>query len=168
MSVDSKMFVTCGKDKLVDVLGAVMKQLNIYTRKELDYYWENHTDAVSRVHFLHCEDYKAQSETFTSSTHLHAYSMDCLAIIFGCGDEHKRCVNVLPDCSEDYNDVVQGDKILFSIGNWGKNNEIMNQVAIALSSFGDVYYDHNDCDAEGFIKLFKIDGDMVKLERRYL
>lgn len=168
MSVDSKMFVTCGKDKLVDVLDAVMKQLNTWSREELDTYWKNNTDAVNRAHFLHNEDYKTQSETFSNGVHLHAYSMDCLGIIFGCGDEFNRCLNVFPNCSEDYHDTVEGGKIIFSTGYWGKNKEIMNQVAIAISPFGDVYYDHNDCDDEGFIKLFKIDGEMVKLERRYL
>ncbi|ASU03343.1 hypothetical protein [Pseudoalteromonas phage J2-1] len=153
MSVDSKMFVTCGKDKLVGVLDAVIKQLNIYTRKELDYYWENHTDAVNRMHFMFTEDYKSQAETFTNGVHLHAYNMDCLSIVFGCGDDYKRSLKVFPDCSEDYQDIVQGDKILFSIGHWGKNHSIMDQVAIALSPFGDVYYDHDDCDDEGFIKV---------------
>lgn len=149
MSIDSKMFVTCGKDKLVDVLDAVMKQLNIYTRKELDHYWENHTECVSRIHFL----FNGGAETFTNGVHLHAYSMDCLSIVFGCGDDYKRSVKVFPDCSEDYHDVVQGDKLIFSIGKWGKSNEIMKQIGLALVPFGDVYYDHNDCDDEEFVKV---------------
>jgi hypothetical protein len=34
------------------------------------------------------------------------------------------------------------------------SNEIMNQVAIAVMQFGDVYYDHNDCDDEDFVLVY--------------
>lgn len=153
MSVDSKMFVTCGKAKFVDVVDAVIKQLNVWVRKELDEYWQNNTDAKSRAEFLWGEDYKAQAELFTNGVRIHGYNLSIVSLLFGCGDHSHRQLNVFPNCSGDYRDTVEGDKIIFSIGNWGKNHSIMNQVAIALSPFGDVYYDHNDCDAEDFIKL---------------
>tara|TARA_R100000541_G_C1897352_1_gene84065 strand:+ start:84218 stop:84700 length:483 start_codon:yes stop_codon:yes gene_type:complete len=148
------MFVTCGKDKFVDVVNAVVKQLNVWVRKELDGYWQNNTEANSRAEFLWGEDYKAQAELFTNGVKLQAYNMDCVEIIFGCGDDPKRVLNILPNCSCDYEDTFEGDKIIFSIGHWGKNHSIMNQVAIALESFGDVYYDHNDCDYKDFVLVY--------------
>ncbi len=154
MSVDSKMFVTCGKDKFVDVVNAVVKQLNVWVRKELDDYWQNNTDAKSRAEFLWVEDYKAQAELFTKGVRIHGHDLSIVSLLFGCSDHSHRQLSVLPDCSCDYKDTFKGDKILFSIGHWGKNHSIMNQVAIALSPFGDVYYDRNDCDEEGFVLVY--------------
>lgn len=57
-------------------------------------------------------------------------------------------------CYTDHSDTYEGDKIIFSIGCWGSYNEIMMIVADAVKSFGDVYYDFNDCDDQGFVKLF--------------
>lgn len=61
MSVDSKLFVTCGKERLFEVMQAVIETLNVYSREKLDSYWKEHTDAVNRAHFLTHEDYKAQA-----------------------------------------------------------------------------------------------------------
>ncbi|CAH9013069.1 hypothetical protein VP249E411_P0087 [Vibrio phage 249E41-1] len=36
MSVDSKLFVTCGKDKTTEVGQAVKKALDVWVREELD------------------------------------------------------------------------------------------------------------------------------------
>jgi hypothetical protein len=138
MSVDSKMFVTCGKDKFVDVVDAVVKQLRVWSSVEC---WKNSTNAT---------DYKL----FRDGVRIHGYSLSSISLAFGCGGYDKRYLNVFSDCSCDYEDTFEGDKIIFSIGNWGKNHSIMNQVAIALSPFGDVYYDHNDCDDEGFVLVY--------------
>ncbi len=154
MSVDSKMFVTCGKDKFVGVVDAVIKQLNVWVRKELDKYWQNNTEAKSRAEFLWGEDYKAQAELFTNGVSIRGYDLSLISLLFGCGDHPHRQLKVFSDCSCDYGDTFEGDKIIFSIGNWGKNHSIMNQVAIAVESFGDVYYDHNDCDDEDFVLVY--------------
>lgn len=154
MSVDSKIFVTIGKENYVEVVYAVINQLNTWVRGELDSYWGEHTDAINRAHFLHSEDYKAQSELFTNGVSISGYNIDCLGITFGCGDEFHRTLYVLPNCTCDYQDIHEGEKILFSIGAWGKNQTIMNQVATALAPFGDVYYDKNDCDSEDFVLVY--------------
>lgn len=154
MSVDSKMFVTCGKDKFVDVVNAVIKQLNVWVRKELDDYWQSQTDANSRAQFFWGEAFKEEAKLFTNGVRIHGYDLNIISVLFGCGDNLHRQLNILPDCSCDYEDTFEGDKIIFSIGHWGKNYSIMNQVAIALSSFGDVYYDHNDCDDEDFLLVY--------------
>lgn len=148
MSVDAKLFVTCGKDKLFEVVNAVVSQLNVWVRAELDTYWKTHTDAVSRPHFLMGEDYVAQSEMFTNGVCISAYDMNILSIHIRCGNVNYRMLNTIPDCNSDYRDTYAGDKVTFSLVCWGKSDEIMQQVAIAVAQFGDVYYDHNDCDDE--------------------
>lgn len=75
-----------------------------------------------------------------------------IGVNFGCGDENKRTLKVFPDCSCDYG-IYLGDKIIFSISHWGSHEEIMQLVGGSLKCFGDVYYDHNDCDDEDFVKL---------------
>lgn len=154
MSVDAKLFVTCGKDKMFDVVNAVVSQLNVWVREELDNHWTATTDAASRVHFMFLEEYQAQSKLFTNGVSIHAHNMDVISIDFGCGDENRRSLKVMPDCTSDYSDIHGGEKIIFLVGHWGKHNSIMNQVAIAVAQFGDVYYDHNDCDDEGFVHVY--------------
>lgn len=155
MSVESKLFVTCGKDKLVEVVNSVVKHLNVWVRKELDSYWQTHTDAKDRLHFLWDEDYNAQAELFTNGVSIYAYDMTMLNICFGCGDETHRKLAVFPDYSEGYSDTCEGDKITFSLNCWGKYDEIMKIVTQAVAQFGDVYYDCNDSDDEGFVLLSK-------------
>tara|TARA_Y100001956_G_scaffold4944_1_gene4465 strand:- start:22369 stop:22836 length:468 start_codon:yes stop_codon:yes gene_type:complete len=153
MSVDSKLFVTCGKDKLTEVMNSVIDSLNVYQRTKLDNYWQNNTDAVNRIHFLRDEDYREQSKTYTNGVRGDFYNFDVLSLTFGNGDENLRMLQVFPDCSCDYDDIYEGDKIIFSIGCWGMYDEIMKVVAKAVAPFGDVYYDFNDCDDKDFIKL---------------
>jgi hypothetical protein len=151
MSVDSKLFVTCGKDKYIEVVNAVVLQLNSWVRQKLDYHWMSNTDATSRGHFIFDkENYDASK--FTNGTRISAYNLDVVSIDFGCGE--FRSLKVLGDCCSDYSSVCEGHKILFSLGNWGMHQEIMNQVALAVEPFGDVYYDHNDCNDEGFISVY--------------
>tara|TARA_B100001105_G_scaffold119372_1_gene95629 strand:- start:2351 stop:2818 length:468 start_codon:yes stop_codon:yes gene_type:complete len=153
MSVDSKLFVTCGKDKLPEVMNNVIDNLNVYHRAKLDNYWQNHTDAVNRIHFLRGEDYRAQNKTYTNGVSGDFYNFDVLSLTFGNGDENLRMLQVFPDCSCDYSDTYEGDKIIFSVGCWGMYDEIMKVVAKSVAPFGDVYYDFNDCDEEDFVKL---------------
>ena len=152
MSVDAKLFVTCGKDKLFDVMESVIEHMNIYVRAELDHYCKNHTDASSRFHFLLNKDYFEQSKNFTNGVRIGCHDFRCICIDFGNGDG-RRSLRVFPDCSCDYLDIYDGDKIIFSIGHWGNCDAIMQVVALAVKEFGDVYYDHNDCDEHDFVKM---------------
>lgn len=150
MSVDSKLFVVVEKERVLEVIDNVIKCLNKWVRNELDYYWKEHTKSTSRGEFLVSEDTKVQADMFTNGVKVIAYDMDMLYIIFGCGDENRRRLNVFPRDFHDYDHVTKDNKLVFSIGAWGKSNEIMRVVANACESFGDVYYDHNDCDEEDF------------------
>jgi len=154
MSVDSKLFVCCGKEKLFEVVESVIDNLNIYSRSKLDEYWTQNTEANNRIHFLNGEEYKDQSKKYSNSVKGDFRCMDVLSLTFGNGDENLRTLKVFPDCSCDYSDTYEGEKIIFSIGCWGMYEEVMQVVAKAVSSFGEVYYDHNDCDDEDFIKLY--------------
>ena len=149
MSVDSKLFVTCGKDKLFDVVNSVVEHLNVFVRAELDKRVEE-VGSASRMHFLWHEE---EAKDWTNGTNLSMYSMDCINVHFGIGDDLHRNLSILTDCSCDYSDTYRGDKIIFLLGCWGMYDEIMKVVAKAVAPFGDVYYDYNDCDDEGFVKL---------------
>lgn len=154
MSVDSNLFVTCGKDKTIEVGQAVRKALDVWITKSLDTYWQNHTDAVNRIQFLRDEDYRAQSEVYTNGVKsVDTHEFRHYTFHFGCGDRNARMLSMFIDFSCDYSDIYGGDKIIFSIGCWGMYDEIMKVVAKAVAPFGDVYYDFNDCDDKDFIKL---------------
>lgn len=150
MSVDSKLFVTCGKDKLYDVVNAVTEHLNVFVRTELDKRVEE-VGAVNRIDFLW--NNKDEADKWTNGVIMSMYDMGCINVRFGIGDWLTRNLSVMPDCSSSYSDTYEGEKIIFSIGCWGKYDQVVKVVAKAVAQFGDVYYDHNDCDDEGFVKL---------------
>ncbi len=153
MSVDAKLFVTCGKDRLFDVMQSVVEHLNIYVRAELDYYIQKNTDAMNRLHFMWSKDYVEQSKNFTNGVRINSSDFQIIHIDFGDGESSHRSLGVFPDCSCDYSDTHKGDKITFSIGHWGNCDQILQVVALAVAEFGDVYYDHNDCDEHDFVKM---------------
>ena len=148
MSVDAKLFVTCGKEKLFDVLSAVTAALNIWQRNLLD----NHiatTEYMNRLHFLYNDN---NDQGWTDGVHSDFSFPDIISTNFKVDDE-DRSLKIFPDCSCDYSETYEGDKIIFSLGCWGMYNEIMMVVAKAVAPFGDVYYDFNDCDDQDFVKL---------------
>ena len=153
MSVDSKMFVTCNKEDVNSIGNLVTETLNVYVRDKLDNYWKNNTDAQSRVNFMWGDSYKDQSNKFTNGVSVITHNFDTFVISFGNGDESRRSLFMFPTCSSDYSDVCEGYKVIFSIGYWGSSEEIMSVLSGALKTYGDVYYDFNDCDDEDFIKL---------------
>lgn len=154
MSVDSKLFVTCGKDKTIVVGQAVEKALNAYIRELLD------EDVKSRGYLNlshYASEMKKHSPRFKISNGVEDINVSdfrMYSFYFNLAEHSGRQLRMFVDCSCDYSDTYEGDKIIFSIGCWGKHDEIMKVVAKAVAPFGDVYYDHNDCDDEDFIKLF--------------
>lgn len=153
MSVDSKMFVTCNKEDVISIGNSVTEALNVYVRDKLDNYWKNNTDAQSRVNFMWGDSYKDQSNKFTNGVSVITHNFDTFVISFGNGDESRRSLFMFPTCSSDYSDVCEGYKVIFSIGYWGSSEEIMSVLSGALKTYGDVYYDFNDCDDKDFIKI---------------
>ena len=153
MSVDSKMFVTCNKEDVISIGNSVTEVLNVYVRDKLDNYWKNNTDAQSRVNFMWSDSYKDQSNKFTNGVSVTSHNFDTFVISFGNGDDCIRNLFMFPTCSSDYSDVCEGYKVIFSIGYWGSSEEIMSVLSGALKTYGDVYYDFNDCDDKDFIKI---------------
>lgn len=153
MSVDSKLFVTCKKEDVLSIGRAVEESLNTYVRGKLDEYWKNNTRHKNRIQFLIDKKLKKESHNFTNGISIECMNFDVFVMCFGNGDGGNRSLYMFPTCSDDYNGVADGYKIIFSIGLWGSSEEIMMVVAEAIKEFGEVYYDFNDCDDLGFIKL---------------
>lgn len=153
MSVDSKMFVTCNKEDVINIGNSVTEVLNVYVRGKLDNYWRHNTTCSNRLQFLFDKSLEEHSRKFTNGVSVTSHNFDTFVISFGNGDESRRSLFMFPTCSSDYSDVCEGHKVIFSIGYWGNSEEIMSVLSGALKPYGDVYYDFNDCDDEYFIKL---------------
>lgn len=153
MSVDSKVFVVCGNEKYIEVVNAVVDSINKYSREVLDKHWKENTECKSRMQYVTSDEYESGDLKFTNGSSLSGYSLDCLTLVFGCGDTFIRTLYILTGCHADYSDTNSGGKIVFSIGCSGKHKEIMSVVCEALKPFGKVYYDENDCDDIDFVEV---------------
>lgn len=152
MSIDSKLFVSCDKQDVLNIGHSVSKVLDEYSRAKLDDFWQNNTDACNRTHFLHNESYKEHSVNYTNGSSISSYDFNTFVFTFGNGDKNRRNLFMFTDCSSDYEDIKGGYKVVFSIGYWGSSDEIIQVVIEAVKQYGEVYYDFNDCDDEDFVK----------------
>jgi hypothetical protein len=73
-----------------------------------------------------------------------AASSGMALVIFRFAGEDRR-MHVFFDCDCDHEDLAP-HSISFSMGCWGRSDFFMQSVLHALSMFGPVYFDHNDCD----------------------
>ena len=153
MSRDSRLVLSCNKEDTIKIGNAVSKALSEHARNKLDDYWKNNTDAYNRIHFLVGDKYKDQSYKFSNGVSISSHDFETFVMLFGNGDDIKRSLYMSTTCSSDHEDIEGDYKIVFSIGYWGNSDEIMMVVAEAIKEFGDAYYDYNDCDYLGFIKL---------------
>ena len=142
MSVDSKVFVCCEENKALEVGQAVLSGLKNWYRNKCSK-TEGFTDML-RFNLSNKDKYQPP----------HVFTTDFDVICFNFTvNEEARSLKMFPTCSCDYVYVYSGEKIIFSIGAWGSNEEIMQVVIGALKPFGDVYYNFNDCDDQGFVKV---------------
>lgn len=153
MSRDSRLVLSCNKEDTLNIGNSVTKALEKYSRDKLNDFWQNNTDACNLMHFLHNDSYKEHSERYTNGVTVTAHDFDTFWFVFGNGDNMKRSLFMFTTCSSDHEDIEGDYKIVFSIGYWGNADEIMMVVVEAVRQYGDVYYDYNDCDDDGFIKL---------------
>jgi GH18 family chitinase len=130
MSVDADLFVCAGKEVALDLIQCVYNVL--HNGK----YFTNFPKFESSV----------MATVVSFYTHFNYLPFDA--------DTEKRMLSIHFGCDSDYSDTYEGDKVILSLGCWGSSDEIMKTLAKELAQFGDVYYDHNDCDAEGFVKLY--------------
>lgn len=147
MSVSSKVFVTCGKESMFDIINTVVNTLNIFSRELLDEY-VSEKGLANRIRY----EEELHEQKYSNGCHFFAYDADVISFIFGSGDTFFRNVKMLCNCSGDYKDIYDGDKIIFSLGSCGKSKEIVNILCAALVRHGDVYYDYDDCDDVYFQK----------------
>lgn len=157
MSVDAKLFVTCGKEMMFEVGNAVTQALNFYSRKKLDEVIASldiKKEKLARYNFLKSEEYNHINYKYSNGVKLEAHDFRTICFVFGCGDCCKRIVWMNVGCDTDYKDTYEGNKIIFSTACFESSDEIMKVIAEAVKPFGNVYYDHNDCDSEDFVKLF--------------
>jgi GH18 family chitinase len=130
MSVDAKLFVCAGKEVAFDLIQCVYNVIhngNYFTNfpKFESSVMQDYISFYTRFSYLPCD-----------------------------ADIEKRMLSIHFGCDSDYSDTYKGDKVILSLGCWGSSDEIMKTLAKELAQFGDVYYDHNDCDAEDFVKLY--------------
>lgn len=151
MGVDTKVFVIADESKLLAAVGSVNKYLDVFIRGRLDSFvkdkgYINRFNAVRNAKADHNGVFSnGIRQTFVNFTG----DYQTFQICFGCGDDNDRMIH----CSQnncDYKDIAEGNKIIFSCGCWGSNKEIAKVLCEALASFGDVYYDLNDCDLVDF------------------
>lgn len=155
MGQSAIVFVTANPENSNEVYKTVKRALDKWQRNLLDQYWAR-KGFSSRAEFFWRNKDKPLNHNFTDWTNgiydiktsdFGSFNMD-----FTVNGE-VRSLFCTHTCSSDYKDTYEGDKIIFSIGYWGLSDEIMKIVAEACKSFGDVYYDFNDCDDKDFIKL---------------
>jgi hypothetical protein len=155
MGLDSKLFVATKKENILQVMPKVIEGLNTYIRAELDAYLEE-KGFSNRMQFMfrdkESELNKGLKDFSNGISECTTYDFRSWNINFKIQGEN-RSLFVTHTCSNDYKEVYDGDKIIFSLGYWGLSDEIMKVVAESLLEFGDVYYDFNDCDDEDFVKL---------------
>lgn len=147
------MFVTCNKEDVINIGQSVSQALDKYSREVLDYHWQNNTDYSNRLQFLCSDENKQRESRFTNGVGIRSYNFDHFLFSFGSGEYLERSLSMFPTCSSDYSDTYDGYKVIFSIGMWGKYDEIMMVIAEAVKEFGDVFYKPNDCDDKDFVKL---------------
>lgn len=147
MGVDAKLFVTAKQGQENLIYAKVKKAIDIWQRSLLDDY-KDKMGFTSRYDITSMEKY-GWSNGISS---IHTYDFGSFFMHFRVAGE-SRSLFCTHSCSCDYSDAYQGYKIIFSLGYWGKSDEIMKVIAKSVKEFGDVYYDFNDCDDKYFIKI---------------
>lgn len=143
MGIYTKCFVVCDKSKALEVGGAVESHLNIWQRGLLDSAVKE-SEALSRVNFLRN---KGGKENWTNGCSVTGDFNGTFTVAFKVNGEH-RILWYNTDCSCDTDDITTDHTLMFSIGKWGLNKEIMSVVIESIKPFGTVYYTENDCADE--------------------
>lgn len=153
MGVNTKMFVTAKKERILEVMPKVIQTINDYVRFEFNKYMKEIREDWNFIQYS--IKYKKEGSNLKRFTNgvgsCYSYDFGSFHIDFSVNDEN-RSLFVTHTCSNDYSDVYVGDKIIFSLGCWGSSEEIMLLLADTVKEFGDVYFTKNDCETD-FIKL---------------
>ena len=145
MGVNTIAFVTAKKEVMFNLMPKLIADLNKWQRKLLD--TECEKKGRIRTHFLF-EDNKKEIENWSNGiSDINTYDFNSFSIYFRVNGE-KRKLFITYTCSNDYSDAYKGDKIIFSLGNWGMSKEIMMVVVESVKDFGRVFFVGNDYDEE--------------------
>jgi len=141
MSVNTKMFVATSKENILKIMPKVIEELNKWQREKLDNYWKEN-GFKSRVHYIFNKN-KSNNPDFTNGVNTSTYDFLSFKITFTVNGE-KRILFITHTCSNDYQDIYEGEKIIFSLGCWGMSEEIMLFLSEVVKEFGDVYFTKNN------------------------
>lgn len=149
MSNDTTVFVMADPKDTMEIIQAVTKSINKMVSEKLNKHLEN--IGANKIAFIYGAYEKHDSEKWTASARIHSNDFKIFQIIFGIGDGDKKSANrrvlwINTDCSFDYSDTHDGNKIIFSTDSWGSHVDIMKVVIKALNGFGDIYYRKNEND----------------------
>ena len=145
MSISAKTFVSAPISSKIPIMQKVVSKLNEYVRDLLDTEVKKQ-GFQNRYLFLHNENNR---KIWSNGCNIQTRNFESFSIYFGIGEARTLFVSWY---AHDYSDVCVGEKIVFSLGYFGKSDEIMNNIIPVLKEFGDVFYDFNDCDNQDFIK----------------
>ena len=146
MSVDTKCFVMANKESMMSFMPKIIDVLSEYHSKKKKEFMVNNN-------YEHFFQIPQEERVFWQSPEVKTYHFEHFSVYFGLGKNNVRNLSICHNCSCDYTDVCEGDKIIFSLGNWGESKEIMVLLIPVLKEYGKVFYDFNDCDDEGFIEM---------------
>jgi len=150
MGVSTVAFVTAKPEKILDLMPKLIKDLNKWQRQELDEYWDkkgfhNRLIFLMRDKLLNInKDLKDFSNGVSSVTTSDFGGFYVNFTVYG----ETRSLFITHTCSNDYSEYHNGDKIIFSLGQWGLSVEIMKVIIESVKEFGDVYFAENDCSDE--------------------
>lgn len=146
MGKSTTLFVTAKKEEILNIMPIVIKDLEEWHKTKLDSAVEKSKN--NKIEFL-----LSNKDNWSNGIGvIRSYHFDIFRTSFNVDGEH-RSLYITHTCSCDYSETYDGDKIIFSLGRWGKyDKEIMMVIAKSVKSFGVVYYNHDD-DYDDFIKL---------------
>lgn len=142
MGVNTKMFVATDSNNILKLMPKLIKAINVWQRDKLDTYCKS-KGFKSRMEYLFQKD-SNNNKVFTNGIYnVSTTDFRSFNIYFTVHGE-KRALFITHECSCDYSDTYEGEKIIFSLGASGMSEEIMMVVAEIVKEFGDVYYTPND------------------------
>ena len=150
MSVDSKLFVVCKQKEKMSVVKKVLEALDTLSLECI-----KNKEQQSSCGRLQIVNNSTTFGCYSIGARLHSADFELFTIGFGVGDENDRMagVHTTCDCDVSYYLPEGMGAVIVSIGCWGSNVMIMDTIANALKSFGDVYIDYNDCDDVEYAKV---------------
>ena len=145
MGVNTVMFIATKKENILETMPKVIKAINEWQRFQLNTAYKK-AGYKSVLQFLYSN--KENGDNWSNGiSNISTYDFGSFKIDFRFNGE-SRSLFVTHNCSNDYSDTYNGEKIIFTLGCWGKSEEIMMVIAEDIKEFGDIYYIHNDCKDE--------------------